>query len=369
MKHLETVVVGAGVVGLAVARALALGGRRVTVLDRHPRIGVETSARNSEVIHAGIYYPPGSLKARLCLHGRDLLYRYCAARGVPHRRCGKLIVAVDDAQRDALEWFRTIGRENGVDDLRGLDSQALADIQPGIVGTAALLSPSTGILDVRALMSALADDIGTAGGRVVVEAELIGARPGPSGTAALELRRPDGRETLHAHEIVNAAGLHAAGVAATLGARPGELPRIRYAKGSYFHYRGAHPFRRLIYPIPEPGGLGIHATVDLAGRLRFGPDVEWCDDIDYRLDPSRVTRYYDAVRRYWPALADGTLEPGYVGVRPKLSGPGEPPADFGIYPGALGGATLVHLFGIESPGLTSSLALGEHVRERLDMPG
>lgn len=360
--EIDIVVVGAGVVGLAVARAFALHGRDVIVLEKNAAIGEETSSRNSEVIHAGIYYPPGSLKARLCVRGRDALYRYCSEKDIPHRRCGKIIVAVTDEQQAELERLRLRAADNGVADLRWLDARDLAALEPEVAGTAGLLSPSTGILDGGALMRALLGDLEQAGGQLALRAELIG---GVLDDAAIRLRIvTDGETTeLRARCVVNAAGLHAERVARSIAGQPPDVavPRVFYAKGNYFAYRGKSPFHHLLYPLPEPAGLGVHATLDLAGRIRFGPDVEWSETIDYTIDPARSARFYAAIRRYWPALPDESLSPAYVGIRPKLSGPGDPAADFAVLAAATGSAKLVHLLGIESPGLTSALALAEHV--------
>ena len=360
---IDIVVVGAGVVGLAVARAFALDGRDVIVLEKNAAIGEETSSRSSEVIHAGLYYPPGSLKARLCVRGRDALYRYCAEKGIAHRRCGKIVVAVADEQRTELESLRARAAENGVQDLRWLDAEELASLEPEVEGVAGLLSPSTGIIDSHALMLALLGDIEQAGGQLALRSELVA---GELDDSAIRLRiATDGETTeLRARCVVNAAGLHAERVARSIaGQHDVQVPRLRYAKGNYFAYRGKSPFRHLLYPLPEPGGLGVHATLDLAGRTRFGPDVEWSETIDYSIDPARAARFYAAIRRYWPALPDGSLSPAYVGVRPKLGGPGEPARDFAVLATRGGSATLVHLLGIESPGLTASLAVAEHVRE------
>jgi len=362
----DVVVVGAGVVGLAVGRALALSGREVLILERNAAIGEETSSRNSEVIHAGIYYPRGSLKAELCVRGRDALYRYCAEKGIPHRRIGKVIVAVSDEQRAELELLRLTAQANGVEDLEWLDRAGLHALEPEVSGVAALLSPSTGIVDSHALMLALRGDLEQAGGQVAVRSKLRDGRS--AGNAlALSVETEDGIVELRARTVVNCAGLHSDRVARALpDIASVEIPTLRYAKGNYFVYDGKSPFRHLVYPLPEPGGLGVHATLDLAGRARFGPDVEWTETIDYSLDASRAERFYAAIRRYWPGLEDGMLSPGYVGIRPKLVGPGEPAADFMIAVGDVpGGGRIAHLFGIESPGLTASLAIAEHVRDRL----
>lgn len=366
-ETVDAVVIGAGVVGLAVARALAASGREVVVLERHAAVGTETSSRNSEVVHAGIYYTPGSLKAHLCVRGREQLYRYSESKGVEFRRCGKLIVAVTAEQSAQLETLETTARANGVDDLRWIGTEELRRMEPSLVGAAALLSPSTGIVDSHALMLALQGDIEEAGGYVALHSTVESGRY-QGQTVRLTVSGQGETTELEAGLVVNAAGLDAARVAAAVENVPDTdaIPKLHYAKGNYFAYQGRSPFRHLVYPLPEEGGLGIHATLDLAGRLRFGPDVEWSEAVDYTLDPSRAEAFYAAVRRYWPALEDGTLAPAYVGVRPKLSGPGESPADFVVrVAGGGGDATLVHLFGIESPGLTSALALAEHVLERI----
>jgi L-2-hydroxyglutarate oxidase LhgO len=365
-ETIDAVVVGAGVVGLAVGRALALDGREVIVLEKNHAIGAETSSRNSEVVHAGIYYTPGSLKAHLCVQGRQRLYEYCREKSIAHRRCGKIIVAVTPLQDRKLEALDATARANGVDDLRWLERNELRSLEPAVVGTTALLSPSSGIIDSHALMLALQGDLEDAGGTVALRSKLSAAHYSPSG---IRVRVDTEGETteLTARTVVNAAGLHATAVALSIeDAPPGEIPETRYAKGNYFIYAGRSPFRHLLYPLPEDGGLGVHATLDLGGRTRFGPDVEWTDAIDYSLDPRRGEQFYGAVRRYWPALPDGSLSPGYVGVRPKLSGPGEPPADFRIEAlGEPGDAQIVHLFGIESPGLTASLAIADHVLQQM----
>lgn len=363
---MDIVIVGAGVVGLAIARALALEGREVVVLEKNGAIGEETSSRNSEVIHAGLYYSPGSLKARLCVRGRDALYRYCAEKGIPHSRCGKIVVAVSSEQQAELELLRLRAAANGAPDLQWLEKNELASLEPEVAGTAGLLSPSTGIVDSHALMLALQGDVEQAGGHVALHSELVA---GELETDGIRLSISAGGETtkLRAACVVNAAGLHADRTARLIAGQPPEMaiPRVGYAKGSYFIHRGKCPFRHLLYPLPEPGGLGVHATLDLAGRVRFGPDVEWCDTIDYTVEAGRADRFYEAIRRYWPALADGALSPAYAGIRPKLSGPGEPAADFAILSVGTGRVRLVHLLGIESPGLTAALAIGEHVRDAI----
>lgn len=374
MTHtVDTLVIGAGVVGLAIARELAQAGGEVIVLEKNRGIGEETSSRNSEVIHAGLYYPPGSLKARFCVDGRERLYAYCAAKGIAHRRCGKLIVAVHEAQRPKLEAVRRSAAANGVNDLDWLTADEARALEPNVLATAALWSPSTGIVDSHAFMLALQGDLERAGGSLAVLSRCLGAeRHGD----ALELYCTADGEGLHlkARTVINAAGLHATQVARALGDLPADaVPAPRYAKGSYFVYTGKSPFTHLVYPLPEDGGLGVHATLDLAGRARFGPDVEWLpvgtepEGIDYDVDSRRGAAFYAAIRAYWPGLADGALSASYAGVRPKISGPGEPAADFTIRASGAGGAPrVVHLFGIESPGLTASLAIAAHVRALLD---
>ena len=363
----DTVVIGAGVVGLAIARELALRGREVIVLEKNRAIGEETSARNSEVIHAGIYYPAGSLKARLCVEGRQRLYAYCAEKGIAHRRCGKLIVAVHDAQRPKLDALRRVGMANGATDLEPLDEHALAALEPAVRGVAALWSPSTGIVDSHALMLSYLGDLEGAGGSVALRARLTAAaRDGGCMRVRCDV---DGDETeLRARVLVNAAGLHALDVGRLIGVPGLALPQPRFAKGNYFVCHGKSPFTHLVYPIPEDGGLGVHATLDLAGRTRFGPNVEWlppgtrAEELDYAVDPSLAAAFYAAIKPYWPAIPNGSLEPAYSGVRPKINGPGEPAADFAIHVAtAPGEPSVAQLFGIESPGLTASLAIAAHV--------
>ncbi|WP_439528456.1 NAD(P)/FAD-dependent oxidoreductase [Pannonibacter sp.] len=363
MIDIETVVIGAGVVGLAVARALALAGDEVMVLERHGLIGSETSARNSEVIHAGIYYPKDSLKARLCVAGRDLLYAYAAERGVGHRRIGKLIVAADAAQAERLEAIAMAAAANGVTDLERLDRKAALALEPALDCVAALHSPSTGIIDSHGLMLALQGDLEAAGGQVVLNTAVVRVEP-LNGSYALEIGG-EGGYRLICRRLVLASGL---GTAALVSGLPGyPLPRFGLAKGSYFRLSGRAPFSHLIYPVPEPGGLGIHLTLDLGGQARFGPDVEWIETEDYRVDPERSARFAASIRRYWPALPDDALMPDYAGIRPKLGGPQDPPADFRIDgPTQHGHAGLAVLMGIESPGLTSALALANEVVARIN---
>lgn len=368
MERLETdtVVIGAGVVGLAVARALAQSGRDVLVLERHGAFGTETSSRNSEVIHAGIYYPPGSLKASLCLSGRRALYGYCESHGVPHQRCGKWILAVDAEQQQALAAIAAQAAANGVE-LMPLTGAALA-AQPEIAAVAGLASPETGIVDSHQLMLALLGDLEDAGGRVVYRTEVESAES--SGAGHCLRLGGDLSCLLECRQLVNAAGLDAHRLARNWGGLPqARLPSLYLARGHYFTYQGSHPFRRLIYPVPEPGGLGVHLTLDLAGQARFGPDVQWVDSLDYRIPPERQAQFAQAVQRWWPALEPDRLQPAYAGIRPKLSGPGQPAADFHIEgPEEHGLAGLVQLLGIESPGLTASLAIADLVLSKLE-PG
>ncbi|MDO5624289.1 MAG: NAD(P)/FAD-dependent oxidoreductase [Pseudomonadota bacterium] len=365
METLDTVVVGAGVVGLAVARALALAGREVVVLEAEGAFGTQTSARSSEVIHAGIYYPPGSLKARLCVQGRQMLYAYCAARGVAHQRLGKLIVATRAAQVDALHAIAERAQANGVHDLRLLTRAEALALEPALACEAALLSPSTGIVDSHALMLALLGDMENAGGMLVLKTCVDRVR---AESSVIELTMADGT-ALACRQLVNAAGLHAVALAARIdGLAPQHVPRAFFAKGSYFTLSGRAPFARLVYPVPEPGGLGVHLTLDMGGQARFGPDVQWVDSADdLPVDPARGDAFYAEVRQYWPDLPDGALQADYAGMRPKISGPGQPAADFGVQgPREHGVPGLVNLFGIESPGLTSCLALADEVVGALD---
>ncbi|CAN7372632.1 NAD(P)/FAD-dependent oxidoreductase [Variovorax paradoxus] len=363
MDELDCAVIGGGVVGLAVARALALAGREVVVLEAEGAIGTGTSSRNSEVIHAGIYYPQGSLKARLCVEGKEALYAYAAERGVPHRRCGKLIVATSAEQVAQLEVIRAKAAANGVGDLVLLTAQQAVDMEPQLHCVAALHSPSTGIVDSHALMLSLLGDLENAGGMLALKSPIARAECGPD---AIVLVAEDGT-ALRCNTVVNAAGLLAPELARRFeGLPPAAVPVAYFAKGSYFTLSGRAPFSRLVYPVPEPGGLGVHLTIDLGGQAKFGPDVQWVQSADdLVVDPARGHGFYAEVRKYWPALPDGALIPGYAGMRPKISGPDEPARDFMIDgPESHGVRGLVNLFGIESPGLTSSLAIGRYV-ERL----
>jgi L-2-hydroxyglutarate oxidase LhgO len=372
---MQVLVVGAGVVGLAVARAAALAGHDVVVAEAGAAIGTGISSRNSEVIHAGIYYPTGSVRARLCAPSRRLLYDYCAAHGVPHRKCGKLIVATSETELAGLETLQAQGRRNGVEGLEVIDAAAARRLEPALACAAALCSPETGIIDSHALMTALRGDLEDHGGSVAFNTRIERLAPGKPGWNAGFSDQPLGREPLgheplnhepewvHFDAVVNASGLGAQRLAAATEAYPAErVPRLKLAKGNYFGLAGRPAFTRLIYPVPVPGGLGVHVTLDLAGRMRFGPDVEWIDAENYDVDPGRAAAFYRRIRDYWPSLPDGALLPDYAGIRPKLTGPGEPAADFMIDgPRDHGLAGLVHLFGIESPGLTSALSLAQEV--------
>lgn len=364
MDEVDSVVIGAGVVGLAVAWALALRGREVVVLEAEDAFGTQTSSRNSEVIHSGIYYPPGSLKARLCVRGKHLLYDYCRKHGIGHRRCGKLIVAADAAQVRQLHAIEARARASGVTDLRWLTRAEACALEPELECTTALFSPTTGIIDSHGLMLALLGDLENAGGVLATHARVVrldAQRPG-----GIDVFTEDGTG-VRARQVVNAAGLQAPALAhriAGLDARFIPPVPARFAKGSYFSLRGRAPFRHLVYPAVAPGSpsLGVHFTIDLGGQGKFGPDIEWVDTLTWDVDPARAASFYAEVRRYWPALRDGALQPAYAGVRPKIGVQGEPARDFVIQgPGEHGVSGLVNLFGIESPGLTSSLALGEEV--------
>ena len=367
MDSLDVVVIGAGVVGLAVARALARDGREVMVLERRARIGEETSSQNSEVIHAGIHYPPNSLKARLCVRGKKLLYEYCREKSIDHPPLRKT-----DRSAERYSACRTGGnRRPGSEKRRPRSHRA----RPGgcsgagtrkLRCTSALLSPSTGSIDSHGLMMALRGDLERAGGHVSVLGEFVNGRVQRRGIS-LEIRSAGEPVRVRASTVINAAGLYAADVAGNMtGLERRHIPRIRYAKGNYFVYRGQHPFRRPVYPLPEPGGLGIHVSMDLNGQARFGPDVQWIEAPEYTVDESRLSRFVDAIRTYWPGVNRERLAPGYAGVRPKLVGPGEPAGDFVIQGADVHRvAGLVNLYGIESPGLTASLAIAEQVAASL----
>jgi L-2-hydroxyglutarate oxidase LhgO len=365
-ERMDCAVIGAGVVGLAVARELALAGREVVILERESAIGTQTSARNSEVIHAGISYAPGSLKGRLCVEGRDALYRYCGERGIAHRRIGKLIVADNEAEVDELHHHVELAAAQGVHDLRILTSAQLRALEPHVKGSAALHSPSTGIVDSHALMLALLGDAQNAGASLALRSEVVRGEATPGGIV-LHVASEGETQAYECGTVINAAGLGAQSVASAIEGMPATLvPKLFYAIGHYYTLCGRSPFSHLVYPVARDGGLRAHVTLDLAGQCKFGPDLDWRDGVDYRFDESREGAFYRAVRRYWPTLPDGALQPGYTGIRPRLAGPGtslgNAAADFVIQDEAVHGVRgLVNLFGIESPGLTSSLALGRYV--------
>lgn len=375
MEQIDCVVIGAGVVGLAVARALALGGREVFVVEAHAAPGMETSSRNSEVIHAGLYYPTGSLKAALCVSGRDALYAYCAERGVPFRRCGKLIVATAEEQRPKLAAILAQAHANGCAEVVELGARQARALEPALACVAALSSPATGIIDSHALMLALQGDAENAGALFAFDSRIIGGSTTAKGVV-LKVRSGDGDEMeFEAASVVNCGGLWAPRVAAhIMGLDDGSVPRPFFAKGNYYSLAAKAPFSRLIYPVPEQGGLGVHLTLDLGGQARFGPDVEWLGgdhgdnvehgDLDYSVDPARADKFYREIRAYWPELPDDSLHPAYSGVRPKISAPDAPAADFLIT--SHGNPHYIGLYGIESPGLTASLAIAAHVAGLLD---
>jgi L-2-hydroxyglutarate oxidase LhgO len=366
-EQIDCVVIGAGAVGLAVARALQLSGHETILLESELATGTGTSSRNSEVIHAGIYYTPGSLKAKFCVEGKQLLYEFCRSHGVGYRNCGKFIVATAADQVEVLEKIRVTARSNGVDDLRFMSREEILSKEPRLNCVTALESPSTGVVDSHGYMLALQGDFEAAGGMTALGSPVLGADCTGGGITL----RVGGEEPmeLRANIVVNSAGLHAAPLARRFHGLPLEkVPEFHYSKGNYYALSGRSPFSRLIYPVPVPGGLGVHLTLDLAGQARFGPDVERIDavrdarDLNYDVDPARADAFYAEVRKYWSALPDGALHPAYCGIRPKLGSPSAPLSDFVISgPGEHGVPGLVNLFGIESPGLTASLAIAKYV--------
>ncbi|HKW01012.1 MAG TPA: NAD(P)/FAD-dependent oxidoreductase [Vicinamibacterales bacterium] len=365
VPELDAVVVGGGVIGLAIARELALKGRHVTVLEAEPTLGAHSSSRNSEVIHAGIYYPEGSLKARLCVAGRTLLYAYCEREGVNHARTGKLIVATSDDQIPTLEGILQHAQASGVHDLRWLDATDVHALEPAVTAVRGLLSPSTGIVDSHGLMAAFKRDAVHAGADIVLDSPVLAGKVNDLG---IELEIGGAEPTrVRCATLVNAAGLRAQNFARSLAGFPaGTIPQQYFAKGHYFVLNGRSPFTHLVYPVPVSGGLGVHVTLDLAGRARFGPDVSWVPEVSYDFDEERAASFCAAIRRYYPGLREDGLSPGYTGVRPKLGPPGSPAQDFELHgPGVHGVPGVLHLYGIESPGLTASLALAQHAVECL----
>ena len=361
----DTIVIGAGVVGLAIARSLALRGCQVLVLDRHDVIGSETSSRNSEVIHAGIYYPTGSLRAELCVEGKRLLYEFCARHGVEHRRCGKLLVATADNQLSKLAALHKTAIANGVDDLVALTPAQARKLEPAVSCVAALLSPSTGVVDSHGFMLALQGEAEAHGAEVVLRTPVASARH-RGGLYRLTLE--DGSE-IACRRLVMSAGLHASKLAAGLEF-PGSYrpPETYYAVGQYYALSGRSPFQRHVYPMPRGAWLGLHATIDVGGRCKFGPDIEWIPEIDYAFKPEKLAQFLDFIRSYYPGLDPALLHPDYTGIRPKLYREGEPVPDFVLHgPADHGLPSLVMLFGIESPGLTASMAIGRLVQEMLQI--
>ena len=359
--QVDCTVIGAGVVGLAIARAMARRGVETIIIEAESGIGTGTSSRNSEVIHAGIYYPHGSFKARFCVAGKKLLYGYCEERGITATNCGKLIVATNDAQVATLAGIIAKARANGVDDLTLLTRADALALEPNLHCVAAVHSPSTGVVDSHAFMLGLQGDFEAAGGMLAFNSPLAGAACRSDGiTLMVGGAAP---MEISSRIVVNSAGLHAQELARHFDGLPQEgVPPTYYAKGNYYSLTGKSPFSRLIYPVPEAAGLGVHLTIDLGGQTRFGPDVEWIDSIDYKVDPGRAAGFYAAIRQYWPGLPDGALQPGYSGIRPKVGAPNEPARDFLIHgPREHGVAGLINLYGIESPGLTSALAIADHV--------
>lgn len=367
VEKVDAVVIGAGVVGLAIARSLVRRNREIIVLEAADNIGTGVSARNSEVIHAGIYYPRYSLKARLCQQGNEMLYQYCEDYGVPHKRCGKLIVATSEPDKESLVAIARGASKNGVTDLERLSPERVFELEPEIECTGALLSPSTGIIDSHALMLSFQGEVENGGGVVALNSKVTRLTPAKNGISIVTNKSGD--MVLEAKRVVIAAGLESHSVAAGTRGFPRQLiPALFYCKGNYFALGGARPFSRLIYPVPEKHGLGIHATIDMQGAVRFGPDTQWIDHEDFHVDPSRVARFYESIRRYYPGLPEGGLYPDYAGIRPKTSGLEGARQDFQVLgPATHGIPGLVALFGIESPGLTSCLAIAEHVSKCLEM--
>jgi len=361
VEKLDCIIIGAGIVGLAVGREMALSGREVFILEAMDGIGNEASSRNSEVIHAGIYYPPGSLKARLCIRGRDLMYEYCTERGIDHKRIGKVITAAGEGEVRELERLLVQARKNGVDDLVQLSGKDLRAVEPGLDGEAGILSPSTGIVDSHSLMEALLRDCREGGADLVLGTRVVGGRVADEGIV-LDVGGQEPMIVL-CRTVINCGGVHAPFVAHSIEGVPlRSIPPSYMCKGNYFAISGSAPFEHLIYPIPGEESLGIHLTFDLAGKVRFGPDTQWVESVDYSVDPCRAGSFYESIRKYWPGLPEGSLHPDYSGIRAKITGPDAAAADFMIQgPESHGIGGLVNLYGIESPGLTASMAIAEEV--------
>ena len=364
-EQVDCVVIGAGVVGLVIARRMAMAGREVVMPEAEESFGTHTSARNSEVIHAGIYYASGSMKAKLCVPGKQALYHYCAEHDVKHRNIGKVVVACEEAQVPAMHKYMDQGRANGVDDLRLLSQDELTELEPNVRTAAGFFSPSTGIIDSHGLMLAYLGDAEEHGASLALASPVVSGKASADGIVL----NVGGAEAMaiECRTVINAAGLKAPDVARSIAGIPAQhIPPTYYAIGHYYTLTGKSPFNHLVYPVTRADWLGVHVTIDLGSQVKFGPDFGWIDGIDYRFDESREASFYEAIRRYYPGLQDGTLQPGYTGIRPRITGPGEPVQDF-IFSGPRdhGVPELVNLFGIESPGLTSSLAIADHVAEML----
>jgi L-2-hydroxyglutarate oxidase LhgO len=359
---MKVLVVGAGVVGLAVARTFAMSGHDVVVAEKASTIGTGISSRNSEVIHAGLYYPTGSRRAYHCPRSRRMLYEFCESHGVPHRKCGKLVVASSEDELPALEKIFKQAQTNGVEGLSIIDGADANRLEPQLACVAAMHSPETGIVDSHRLMLALRGDLEDHGGAVAFNTVIERLRPSGAGWEAHF--GGDNGEPIVVDAVINCAGLGAQSLAGATEGYPSErIPRLVFAKGNYFSFAGRPAFSRLIYPVPVPGGLGVHVTLDLAGRMRFGPDIEWIEQENYDVDAGRANAFYERIRQYWPGLPEKSLVPDYAGIRPKLSGPGEAALDFRIDPPPEHGLKrIVHLFGIESPGLTCALSIAEEVK-------
>ena len=360
-ERVQCAVIGAGVVGLAIARKLAMAGREVVILEAETAFGTHTSARNSEVIHAGIYYATGSLKAQHCVAGKELLYRYCRDHDVAHRRIGKIIVASDDNQLAGLRKYQAQAETNGVRDLEWLDAAALRELEPEVRSIAGLLSPSTGIIDSHGLMLAYLGDAQAHGASLALGSPVLGGAVEDDGIR-LDVGGAEPM-SLKCTSVINSAGLNAQAVAGSISGLPSStIPPTFFAIGHYYTLAGKAPFRRLIYPVARQDWLGVHVTIDLGGQVKFGPDFSWIERVDYRFDETRERAFYEAIRFYYPGLRDGALKPGYTGIRPRITGPGGPAQDFAIQGERVHGiAGLVNLYGIESPGLTASLAIADHV--------